>query len=67
MEFNSSKYSMSVYALSLYLNVSKTTIYRWLKAKKVPAKKVVGVWRFNQDEVAAWINSGRSASGEGQK
>lgn len=29
-----------------YLNFSETTMYRFLKEKKIPGCKVGGVWRF---------------------
>ncbi|HVN28688.1 MAG TPA: helix-turn-helix domain-containing protein [Candidatus Binataceae bacterium] len=37
------------------LHVHRITIYRLLKAGKIPGFKVGRVWRFRANEVHAWI------------
>lgn len=39
------------------LKVTERTIYRLAGAKKIPAFKVGGVWRFRKTDIEAWINS----------
>lgn len=38
-----------------YLKVTERTIYRLAAAKKIPAFKVGGTWRFSRTELDRWI------------
>lgn len=38
-----------------YLKVTERTIYRLAGAKKIPAFKVGGTWRFSRQEIDQWI------------
>lgn len=38
-----------------YLKVTERTIYRLAAAKKIPAFKVGGTWRFSKSEIEQWI------------
>lgn len=38
-----------------YLKVTERTIYRLAAAKKIPAFKVGGTWRFSRTELDLWI------------
>lgn len=38
-----------------YLKVTEKTIYRLAGAKKIPAFKVGGTWRFSQMDIDNWI------------
>lgn len=38
-----------------YLKVTERTIYRLAAAKKIPAFKVGGTWRFQHQEIDQWI------------
>ena len=38
-----------------YLKVADRTIYRLASAKKIPAFKVGGTWRFSRLDIDAWI------------
>ncbi|MEH8176244.1 helix-turn-helix domain-containing protein [Aeromonas veronii] len=38
-----------------FLKVTDRTIYRLAAAKKIPALKVGGTWRFSKAEIAEWI------------
>lgn len=44
-----------------YLKVTERTIYRLAGAKKIPAFKVGGTWRFSRADIDEWI---RRQSGE---
>ncbi|MFA5116349.1 MAG: helix-turn-helix domain-containing protein, partial [Candidatus Omnitrophota bacterium] len=46
---------MTIDDLSLYLKVTKRTIYDWLKHNKIPALKMVGQWRFKKDKIDLWL------------
>lgn len=38
-----------------FLKVTKRTIYRLAAAKKIPAFRVGGTWRFSKAEINQWI------------
>jgi excisionase family DNA binding protein len=38
-----------------YLKVTERTIYRLAAAKKIPAFKVGGTWRFSRPDIDRWI------------
>ncbi len=38
-----------------YLKVAERTLYRLVAAKKIPAFKVGGTWRFSKTEIEQWI------------
>jgi excisionase family DNA binding protein len=38
-----------------YLKVTERTIYRLAAAKKIPAFKVGGSWRFSRVDIDSWI------------
>jgi excisionase family DNA binding protein len=44
-----------------YLKVTERTIYRLAAAKKIPAFKVGGTWRFSRAEIDQWIKQQSSA------
>jgi excisionase family DNA binding protein len=39
-----------------YLKVTERTIYRLAAAKKIPAFKVGGSWRFSRGDIDIWIS-----------
>lgn len=44
-----------------YLKVNERTVYRLAGAKKIPAFKVGGTWRFSRAEIDQWIKQQSSA------
>ena len=57
--------------VAAYLKVGKRTVYRLAAAKKIPAFKVGGSWRFSRPDIDLWIkqqsmeglNAGREEGG----
>ena len=45
---------LTVTELAEYLRVHRTTIYRLLRARKLPAFKVGSDWRFNREQIDEW-------------
>ena len=43
--------------VAAYLKVGKRTVYRLAAARKIPAFKVGGAWRFRRAELDHWITS----------
>jgi excisionase family DNA binding protein len=48
-----------------YLKVNERTIYRMAAAKKIPAFKVGGSWRFSKSDIDAWIRRQSSEAAKG--
>jgi excisionase family DNA binding protein len=40
------------------LRIHKSTLYRLLKRRRIPAMKVGRDWRFNRQSLEKWINAG---------
>lgn len=47
---------MTIREVADYLKVNDRTIYRLLSAKKLPAFKVGGSWRFKKADIDQWIS-----------
>jgi excisionase family DNA binding protein len=47
-----------------YLQVNLRTVYRLIKAGKIPAVRVGRQWRFRKRDIDAWLDSQRSRSSE---
>lgn len=48
-----------------YLKVNLRTVYRLIKAGKIPAVRVGRQWRFRKTDIDAWLNSQRPAGEAG--
>ena len=46
---------MTIGELADYLKVTERTIYRLAGAKKIPAFKLGGSWRFSKADIDSWI------------
>ena len=46
-----------------YLQVNLRTVYRLIKAGKIPAIRVGRQWRFRKRDIDAWLDSQRTQSG----
>lgn len=61
--------------VAAYLKVGKRTVYRLAAARKIPAFKVGGTWRFSRGDIDNWIkqqsmqatNGGRGENGAGSR
>ena len=52
---------MTIDEVADYLRVKKRTVYDWVKKEKIPAVKVVGLWRFRKDRIDQWMDAEPSA------
>ena len=48
---------LTILEVANYLKVAERTVYRLAAAKKIPAFKVGGAWRFSRAEIDQWIKS----------
>ena len=46
---------LTIKGVADFLQVNERTIYRLAAAKKIPAFKVGGTWRFRRSDLDAWI------------
>lgn len=46
---------LTIKQIADYLKVTERTIYRLAAAKKIPAFKVGGTWRFSRTDIERWI------------
>ena len=53
---------LTIKEVAEYLKVTERTIYRLAAAKKIPAFKVGGTWRFLQPDIENWIRQQSSAA-----
>lgn len=51
---------LTVSELAEHLSVHRITIYRLLKGGTLPGFKIGRVWRFDLDEIANWMASGKA-------
>ncbi len=46
---------LTIEELADHLKVSKETIYKMAKSKKIPSSKIGNQWRFNKDVIDQWL------------
>jgi excisionase family DNA binding protein len=46
---------LTIPEVSVYLRVSRVTVYRMLRRKDIPAFRIAGKWRFNIEDLGHWI------------
>ena len=59
---------VSIDAVAAHLGVRRDSVYRWIEARGLPARKIGKLWKLRISEVDAWIQSDgrrRSARPEG--
>jgi excisionase family DNA binding protein len=61
---NSEGKILTIREVAEYLKVTERTIYRLAAAKKIPAFKVGGTWRFRTADIDGWIASQSGKTGE---
>lgn len=53
---------LTISEVAEYLKVAERTIYRLAAARKIPAFKVGGTWRFAKADIEKWIREQTGAS-----
>ncbi|MDP2751555.1 MAG: helix-turn-helix domain-containing protein [Rhodocyclaceae bacterium] len=56
---------LTITEVAAYLKVAERTTYRLAAAKKIPAFKVGGTWRFVRSDIDQWIKN-QTAGGTGE-
>ena len=52
---------LSVEEAAAYLGISRETVYKWIERKRMPAHKVGRLWKFQAEEIDAWVRQGKAA------
>ena len=56
---------LTIEELSEHLKISKETIYKMAKAKRIPSSKIGNQWRFNKEIIDEWlVNQTDSPTGD---
>ena len=56
---------VSLEDVAKHLGVSKDSVHRWIRRRKMPAHKVGHLWKFKISEVDEWVRaSGQDASAD---
>jgi excisionase family DNA binding protein len=50
--------------LAAYLKMGRTKLYTLAQQGKIPGGKIGSQWRFDREEIDAWIKSGQAAKPE---
>ena len=50
---------MTIDDLALYLQLSKSSLYKLAQEGKVPGQKVGRHWRFHRESIDKWLKRGR--------
>jgi len=50
-----------------YLNIKRSTVYKWIETRNIPAHKFGHVWKFRMKEIVEWVHSIDTEDGESEK
>lgn len=50
---------LTIDELSLYLKISKSTLYKLVREGKIPSQKVGRHWRFRKEAIDNWLEETR--------
>lgn len=53
---------LTIEDLSSYLKMSRTKLYQMAQKGELPGSKIGTQWRFDRDEIDAWVKSKRPAA-----
>ncbi len=54
--------------LSVYLKISKSTLYKLVREGKIPCQKIGRHWRFHKDAIERWLrNDTRTAKAKRER
>jgi len=46
---------LTVHEAADFLQLSRRSIYRLLKERKIPARKIMHKWRFEREQLREWV------------
>lgn len=48
---------LTIQELSIYLKISKSTLYKLVREGEIPCQKVGRHWRFHKDAIDKWLKN----------
>jgi excisionase family DNA binding protein len=48
---------VTIQEVSAFLKVKKSTLYAWVKQKRIPSFKLNGLWRFDMEKIEEWVKA----------
>lgn len=54
---------VSLEEIAAHVGVSRDTVHRWIRARKMPAHRVGHLWKFKVSQVDAWVEAGKAGPG----
>lgn len=64
MAINMDQRWLSVDEIAVHLGVKRDTIYRWIEHRDMPAHRVGRLWKFQKEEIDAWVRMGKASQPE---
>jgi excisionase family DNA binding protein len=58
---------MTIDDLALYLQLSKSSLYKLVQGGRIPGQKVGRHWRFHKAAIDGWLVSGKSGQPSGDR
>lgn len=55
---------LTIDELAAYLKMGRTKLYTMAQTGTIPGSKIGSQWRFDREEIDAWIKSGQAAKPE---
>lgn len=55
---------LTIDELAAYLKIGRTKLYTMAQNRMIPGSKIGSQWRFDREEIDAWIKSGQAAKTE---
>lgn len=58
---------LTIEELSVYLKISKSTLYKLVREGSVPCQKIGRHWRFHKDAIDAWLVKAQTSKSGSRK
>jgi len=58
---------LTIEELSVYLKISKSTLYKLVREDKIPSHKVGRHWRFRKETIDRWLDEKRIEEPDSKK
>ena len=58
---------LSVDEIAGHLGIKRDTVYNWISERQMPGHKIGRLWKFNKQEVDAWVRGGGAEDKRRQK
>jgi len=49
-----------------FLQLSRRSLYKLVKGREIPGRKILNKWRFERDALKKWLNNGETTKHQSQ-